>query len=237
MRPAVSTFDSAWAVASTAAGWLTQDQGRLLWDEARSLDPGATLLEIGSFQGRSTIVLGSAVAERGGHVVAVDPFVDDWKFGDPRTRTKFEAHIAASGLVHVVDHVAEYSTRARPSWTRPLDLLFIDGKHDVWTVRDDLRWADHVAPEGPVLVHDCFSSVGVTLGVLAHALSGGQLRYESRTGSLALFRRGPSSIADRLRILRELPWWVRNLAVKVTLRLRLHRLTRALRHHSPYDPY
>ncbi len=104
MRPAVSTFDSAWALASTAAGWLTEDQGRLLWDEARCLVAGATVLEIGSFQGRSTIVLGSAVAERGGHVVAVDPFVDDWKFGDPRTRTKFEAHIAASGLVEVVEH-------------------------------------------------------------------------------------------------------------------------------------
>lgn len=237
MRPAVRTFDSAWVAASTAQGWLTREQGRLLWDEARALGPDATALEIGSYQGRSTIVLASAVAERGGRVVAVDPFVDDWKFGDPRTRELFEAHIAASGVADVVDHVAEYSTTARPGWTRRLDLLFIDGKHDVWTVRDDLRWAEHVEPGGAVLVHDCFSSVGVTLGVLADVLSGGQLRYEGRAGSLALFRRGPSSVADRVRILRELPWWVRNLAVKVTLRLRLRRLTRALGHDSPYDPY
>ncbi len=120
MRPAVSTFDSAWALASTAAGWLTEDQGRLLWDEARRLAPGATVLEIGSFQGRSTIVLGSAVAERDGHVVAVDPFVDDWKFGDPRTRTKFEAHIAASDLVDVVEHVRGVLDEGPAGWTQAI---------------------------------------------------------------------------------------------------------------------
>ena len=160
MRPAVSTFESAWAQASRAQGWLTREQGLLLWHEARTLGPDSTVLEIGSYQGRSTIVLASAVAESGGRVVAVDPFVDDWKFGDPRTRSLFEAHITASGMADVVDHVAEYSTTARPGWTRRLDLLFVDGKHDLWTVRDDLRWADHVAPGGAVLVHDCFSSSG-----------------------------------------------------------------------------
>jgi predicted O-methyltransferase YrrM len=237
MRPAVSTFESAWAQASTAEGWLTEDQARVLWHEARALGVEATVLEIGSYQGRSTIVLASGVVDRGGRVVAVDPFVDDWKFGDPRTRARFEAHISASGLDDVVELVADYSTTVRPGWRRPLDLLFIDGKHDVWTVRDDLRWATHVALDGPVLVHDCFSSVGVTLGVLANVLPGRGLRYERRVGSLAVFRRGRPRAADRLRILRELPWWVRNLVVKVTLRLRLRRLTRALGHHSPYDPY
>ena len=81
MRPAVSTFESAWAQASRAQGWLTREQGLLLWHEARTLGPDSTVLEIGSYQGRSTIVLASAVAESGGRVVAVDPFVDDWKFG------------------------------------------------------------------------------------------------------------------------------------------------------------
>ena len=237
MRPTVPTFDSAWALASAAQGWLTEDQGHLLWDEGRRLGADATLLEIGSFQGRSTAVLAMAVADRGGRVVAVDPFVDDWKFADPRTRERFEAHIAALGLGDVVELVPEYSTRVRPGWSRPLDLLFVDGKHDLWTVRDDLRWAHHLPEGGPVLLHDCFSSVGVTLAVLLHVLPAAELRYERRVGSTAVFRKGRPGLADRLRILRELPWWVRNLAVKVTLRLRLRPVTAALGHHSPYDPY
>ena len=36
--------------------------------------------------------------------------------------------------------VEEYSTRARPGWSEDVDLLYIDGKHDVWTFSDDLRW-------------------------------------------------------------------------------------------------
>ena len=63
MRPAVSTFESAWAQASTAQGWLTRDQGLLLWHEARALGVDVTILEIGSYQGRSTMVLASAVSE------------------------------------------------------------------------------------------------------------------------------------------------------------------------------
>jgi hypothetical protein len=94
-------------------------------------------------------------------------------------------------------------------------------------------------PEGaPVLVHDCFSSIGVTLGTLLHVLPAKDLRYERRAGSMALFRVGKPSRADRLRILAELPWWVRNVLVKVLLRLRLRPVAKVVfKHDSPYDPY
>ena len=43
---------------------------------------------------------------------------------------------------------------------------------------------------------------------------------------------------DRARILAELPWWIRNVAVKVLLRLRLRPAARVLfGHRGPYDPY
>jgi hypothetical protein len=87
-------------------------------------------------------------------------------------------------------------------------------------------------------VHDCYSSIGVTLGVLAHVLPSRRLRYERRAGSMALFRVARPTFADRLRIVREVPWWLRNVAVKVLLRLRLRAVARWLFHHEgPYDPY
>ena len=59
-----------------------------------------------------------------------------------------------------------------------------------------------------------------------------------RAGSLALFRVGRPTLRDRLRILAELPWWVRNVAIKVLLRLRLRWLAaRVFGHEGPYDPY
>jgi hypothetical protein len=36
---------------------------------------------------------------------------------------------------------------------------------------------------------------------------------------------------------REIPWCIRNVMVKVLLRLRLRPLARVLGHDSPYDPY
>lgn len=230
-------FEESWTCADRVPGWLTEQQGRLLWDTASSLGPAPVLLEIGSHQGRSTIVLAGAVRASQGRVIALDPFVEGRLFGGQSTRVKFENNIREAGLRDDVELVADYSTHARPSWDRPLDLLYIDGKHDYWTLSDDLRWARHLPEGGPVLVHDCYSSLGVTLGVLVHVLFSGNLRYEGREGSLALFRVGRPSLADRARILAELPWWVRNLVVKVLLRLRLRPVARLLGHHGRYDPF
>jgi hypothetical protein len=54
---------------------------------------------------------------------------------------------------------------------------------------------------------------------------------------MALFHHSRPSSSDRLRILREMPWWLRNVALKVLLRLRLRPLARLAGHDSPYDPY
>ncbi|HEX4190463.1 MAG TPA: class I SAM-dependent methyltransferase [Marmoricola sp.] len=227
----------AWSQADQVAGWLKPGQAQILWDEARALPPGATALEIGSHQGRSTVVLGHALAATGGHVVAVDPFVEGRLFGGLSTKEKFESNIAAAGLEPVVEQVQDYSTSLRPGWTRGFDLLYIDGKHDYWTLSDDLRWAVHLPAGAAVVIHDCYSSIGVTLGILRHVLFSGSLAYERRSDSQALFRVRRPSTADRLRILAELPWWIRNVFLKVLLRFKLRGAARIFGHDSPYDPY
>ena len=35
----------------------------------------------------------------------------------------------------------------------------------------------------------------------------------------------------------EIPWWLRNVVIKVLLRLRLHGVARLAGHDSVYDPY
>ncbi|MBK6887718.1 MAG: class I SAM-dependent methyltransferase [Tetrasphaera sp.] len=230
-------FEAVWSRARGYRGWLTEGQARLLFSCALGAPQPARILEIGSYEGRSTVVLATAIAGTDGSVVAVDPFVDDWKYGSPTTRRSFEAHIAQAGVDGHVQLIADYSTAVRPGWSAPLDVLFIDGKHDVVTVLDDLRWARHVRTGGVVLVHDCFSSVGVTLGVLSLLRPGSRLRYADRSGSLARFEVGSVGLVDRGRLLAQLPWWLRNLALKLLLRARLGGVARRLGHDSPYDPY
>ena len=233
----MTAFDDIWSASDRIPGWLTAEQARLLWDLATELPRGAIALEIGSHQGRSTVVLGEAVRGNGGRLIAVDPFVEGRLFGGTSTRDKFESNVARAGLTDVVELVPEYSTRLRHTWTRDIDLLYIDGKHDFWTVSDDLRWSEHLRDRGAVLVHDAYSSIGVTLGILLRVLPSMSLRYERREGSLALFRKGRPTAADRARILAQIPWWIRNVFIKVLLRLRLRPVARFLGHDSPYDPY
>jgi predicted O-methyltransferase YrrM len=229
-------FAAAWAHGEPIPGWLTRDQAALLWESGLGVPAGGTVLEIGSHQGRSTVVLAQAARRVGGRVVAVDPFVSGRLFGGAATRLRFEDNVARAEVADVVELIARPSTALRPEWAGRIDLLYIDGKHDYWTVADDLRWVDHLPPGAVVLVHDAFSSVGVTLGLLRFVLPGRRLAYTGRVGSLARFTVGPPGGRDRLRIVAELPWFTRNLVTKVGLRL-LRPVARLTGRAVPPDPY
>jgi len=54
---------------------------------------------------------------------------------------------------------------------------------------------------------------------------------------LARFEVGAPSRTDRLRILAEMPWWIRNVGIKILLRLRLYPVARLFGHTDTADPY
>ncbi|HJQ00688.1 MAG TPA: class I SAM-dependent methyltransferase [Jatrophihabitans sp.] len=226
-------FEAAFAVADRIGGWLTREQARVLWDEAHRVAPDGLIVEIGSHQGRSTVLLAAA----GASVVAIDPFVSGAMFGGLATKDRFVANLSAAGVADRVELRQAKSTELRPDWRQPINFLYIDGKHDYWTVSDDLRWAAFQPPGARIAVHDAFSSIGVTLGLLRHVLPGRRLRYLDRTGSLARFEVAVPSAADRLRMLAELPWWLRNVAIKILLRLKLFPVARLVGHQDRADPY
>ncbi len=230
-------FEDAWALADQVGGWLTEAQGRLLWDSARNLTAGARIVEIGSHQGRSTTVLGLAAASVGARVTAIDPFVEGAMFGGQSTRAKFEANIDTAGLTGVVDLIPMKSQDALAMWSGDIDLLYIDGKHDYWTVVDDLGWTEHLSLGALTLIHDSFCSVGVTSALLDHVLVRGRLRYLRRETTMAVFDRAAPSGADRKRLMAELPWFTRNVTIKAARRVHATPVLKALKHDSPYDPY
>jgi predicted O-methyltransferase YrrM len=230
-------FDHVWESVADIPGWLTEGQARMLWDAVLRLQPGATVLEIGSHQGRSTVILGQAARAVGARVIAVDAFVDGRLFGGASTRDRFEANIAAAGLTEVVELVVGYSTKLRPGWDRKFDLLYVDGKHDYWTYTDDLRWSEHLPERGEILVHDCFSSIGVTLGTVRSVLFGSRYTYLDRSRSLARFVLARPALADRLRLVGQLPWFAGNVFLKILLRLRLRAVAGWFGHRGSYDPF
>jgi SAM-dependent methyltransferase len=227
------SFESALAAAEGAEGWLTEDQARRLFERARE---GGRIVEIGSFRGRSAIVMAQAAGDRG-ELVAIDPHAG----GDRGPREiaseagrgdadfdAFHANLERAGVEGRVRHVRRFSADALGEVTGPLDLLYVDGAHRYRPARDDLaRWGARVRPGGHMLVHDSFAAVGVTLAILRLLLVGGEFRYLGRSGSLAEYRRERLGARGRLRNaarqLAELPWFARNLAIKLAIVLRLRR--------------
>ena len=247
-------FGSALDLIEGVEGWLTDAQARRLWDAARRLRAPATIAEIGSFRGRSTIVLAQAAAD-GVDVVAIDPhgggdrgpqeIVPDAALGEEDFQA-FNANLAHAGVAARVRHVRLPSRDAlRPGAADGLDsvdLLYVDGAHRYGPARADIEaWGDRVAAGGTLLVHDAYNAIGVTLAQLRVLFGSRRWRYEGRTGSLAEYRRAELSARERaanlLRQAADLPYFLRNLAIKVLIVARLRPLTRLLGHDTGHWPY
>jgi predicted O-methyltransferase YrrM len=237
----MTSFTEVWGPAADVEGWLSEGQARRLWDRASALRPPARVVEIGSYRGRSAIVLGRAARE-GVEVVAIDPHAGTDRgpreihgpaaAGEADHRA-FLANLERAGVAGAVRHVRRPSQEALHAVEGPVSLLFVDGAHRYRPARDDLaRWGARVRPGGTLLVHDAFSAVGVTLAQLRLLAHSGDFRYVGRTRSLAEYRRQPMAgrarVANALRQLAQLPWFARNLAVKLALVLRLRPVARAL---------
>lgn len=242
-------FESVWSHADPVEGWLTAEQGESLFNAARRVGPDATVVEIGSFRGRSTIVLALA-APAGAEVVAIDPhgggdrgpgeIAPDAARGHA-DHLAFASNLAAAGVDRRVRHVRKSSADATGDVDGKADLLFVDGAHRLGPARADVvQWGDRVRAGGTMLVHDAFSSVGVTLALLTTTAVSARWRYIGRVGSLAEFRRGDLSpregLIDAARHAAALPWFARNLAIKVLITLKLGRATRLLGHRGGW-PY
>src|SRR3954464_13988921 len=81
-------LDATLHAISGVNGWLSDAQAERLWTRAAALTPPATIVEIGSFQGRSTIVLARAAADAV-TIVAIDPHA-----GNDRGPQQFEGYEA-----------------------------------------------------------------------------------------------------------------------------------------------
>ena len=232
------TFEEVFASVQDIDGWLTKDQARLLYDRAAALAPGSRIVEIGSHHGRSTIVL--AVAAPDAELVAIDPYEE----GRPRPADleQFESNLEQAGVRERVRHVHASSTAALAEIPGEVDLLYIDGAHDVKTAHADIRgWGPRVREGGTMLIHDSFSSVGVTVAELLALFFGERFRYVGRTRTLAEYRREHLPIAARAvnasRQAVSLPWFLRNVAVKVALVAKVPGVARALGHSDEVFPY
>jgi predicted O-methyltransferase YrrM len=232
-------------------GWMSPGQASTLYDAARRCPPGGTIVEIGSFQGRSTIVLASA-APPDVAVIAIDPHagndrgpqeIDGYADAAADDHAVFLANLERAGVADRVHHVRKFSDDALADVEAPIDVLYIDGAHRYGPARADIRdWGARVTEGGTMLIHDSFSSIGVTLAILRELLLGSRFRYVGRSRSMTIYRvdlQGGAGARARNagRQLAQLPWFVKNVALKVALTLGLGKVLGRLGRPVPDWPY
>ncbi len=199
--------------AVAARGFMPPDEGDALGDagrEAARSVPGAPLLEIGTYCGKSAIWLGAAARDGGTVLFTVDhhrgseenqpgwewhePDLVDPAVGRIDTLPHFRATIATAGLEDAVVAVVADAPVLATYWNTPLALLFIDGGHGTEPAhRDYEQWTPHVAHGGLLCIHDVFPDPAdggrPPYEIFLRALDSGLFAEELAVGSLRVLRR------------------------------------------------
>lgn len=126
-----------------------------------------TIVEIGSWLGKSSYVIAKAVQDSGksGMVYCIDPFNAD---GDSFSKAiyqssrfsqslyeQFTKNMHDHGVLDFIKPIRKYSSDALSDVPEDIDILFIDGNHEFESVRDDFQhWAPRLKESGVILVHD-----------------------------------------------------------------------------------
>ena len=125
------------------------------------------IVEVGSYRGKSCVLLTLGSTDSGGKVTAIDPHlrqVDDRaEYADDDAET-LRAAIARHGVGDRVDHKVMTSAEARAEWPadKSIDMLWIDGDHSYEGAKHDFEaWKDLVAPGGVIAGHDYKTKPGV----------------------------------------------------------------------------
>ena len=206
--------------AEKVIGFMPADEGRALYDTAvRYLGDGVGV-EIGTYCGKSTVMLGAAAQQTGGLIYTVDHHHGSeehqvgWEYHDASmvdpvtglfdTLPTLRHTLDGAGLdEHIVAIVGRSPVVAR-GWRTPLRFLFIDGGHTEEAANRDFDgWAPWVEVGGALVIHDVFPDPAdggrAPFLIYQRALGTGDFSEVRATGSMRVLERvsgTPGTLTD-----------------------------------------
>jgi predicted O-methyltransferase YrrM len=154
-------------------GFLDRAEAEALFELAREQAPRGPIVEIGTYCGKSALVLAAAARAGGGRFVTIDHHRGSeenqpgWEYHDPSlwdaeagaldTLPHLRRNLARAGLEEHTVVIVARSEAVAPLWTAPIAMLFIDGGHSQKAAHTDYRlWAPKLIPGGVLAIHDVF---------------------------------------------------------------------------------
>ncbi|OKK19370.1 hypothetical protein AMK16_14680 [Streptomyces sp. CB00455] len=199
------------AAFEAAKGFMPVREGLALYEAAVAAAAlGLPLLEVGTYCGRSTLLLADAAREAGVSAITVDHHRGSeeqqpgWEYHDPTvvdpeiglmdTLPTFRRTLHRAGLEDHVIAIVGRSPQVAAAWGGRLGLVFIDGGHtDEHATGDYEGWTPHLAPGGTLVIHDVFPDPAdggqAPYRIYLRALDSGEFEEVSVTDSLRVLRR------------------------------------------------
>jgi MMP 1-O-methyltransferase len=204
------------AAFEAAKGFMPVREGLALYEAAaQAAVLGLPLLEVGTYCGRSTLLIADAAREAAVTAITVDHHRGSeeqqpgWEYHDPSvvdpgvgqmdTLPTFRRTLHQAGLEDQVIAIVGRSPQVAKVWGGPLGLVFIDGGHTDEHANGDYEgWAPHLAEGGLLLIHDVFPDPAdggqAPYRVYLRALASGAFTEVSATDSLRVLRRTGTGI-------------------------------------------
>ncbi|MEM7816503.1 MAG: class I SAM-dependent methyltransferase [Candidatus Aenigmatarchaeota archaeon] len=145
-------------------GWLSEKEALVLYSLVRSLKTtNPIVLEIGSWVGKSSVVLAKAVKRKKGVLYCIDPFdasgdsfsKENYSIKNFNLKEKFLSNIKKSKVEKYVKIIAKKSQDALKEWNNSVDFIFIDADHSYSNVKEDfVCWSKFLKVGGYIAFHD-----------------------------------------------------------------------------------
>lgn len=169
------TFADIWPKVDAIPGWMTYDEAALLYQTALRTPEDGTIVEIGSFCGRSLTLL----AETGRRIISVDPLVEGESVGKKPIDREVVDRLRS--VVDAYSNIEWQRCFSAVAVVPPrIDMLHIDACHKYPFPRDDFRYCESALVDGAfVAFHDYGQEHGATRSV-TELVDGGLLEPSLR---------------------------------------------------------
>ncbi len=166
LPPDIETvIQDAWQATRNVPGFLGENEARFLGLLAACIPAQGAIVEIGSFKGRSTVMLAKVASHYGmGPVVSIDPHTHILTTGrggetHPSTYDDFLNSLRGAGVERHVEIHRAFSKEVVPAWNRAIRFLWIDGDHSYEGAKEDFDgFMSFVSPSGVVALHDALNN-------------------------------------------------------------------------------